>query len=523
MRILLIAISCYSPMDKLRQTKITLKWIGLFFLSIFLFTSCELSKEKKQVALYQQHCATCHVLPSVDVLTKELWANSVLPDMGARMGMKDSLYNPYAGLSYEETEIIVNAGIYPLKPQMTREEWVLLKEYIIALAPGSFPDVLQKEVSAALRQFEPKPISLDGEPGALITYLGFKGGDLWYGDLNGNLWTYNFLNNKPTLSGNYGTAIVDFSIVEDMKYITTIGKLDPSEFSSGKIFTVKENLTNSLPDYLHRPVNALTMDLNQNGKTELVVSEFGNLIGKISLFTLNDQSEYTKSILLNQPGTIRVVPRDMNSDGRIDLIALTSQGDESITILYQQSDLKFIPEKVLRFSPIYGTSWFELLDYDGDGDIDIVTANGDNADKTYIAKPYHGLRIHINNGKNQFEEKYFYRLNGATRFVARDFDQDGDVDFAVISTFPDYEKYPEYSFVYLENRNSAKFEFQPELFKESANGRWFLMDAADIDGDGDEDVVLSSFTYVFTPVPDQITKLWQEKDVDIMILENKLK
>ena len=510
-------------MDKLLQLKITIKWIGIFFLSIFLFTSCEPSKEKKQIALYQQHCATCHVLPSVDVLTKELWKNSVLPDMGARMGMKDSLYNPYKGLSYEETEIIVSSGIYPFKPQMTREDWLLLKEYIIALAPDSLPNILQNEISATLRQFEPRPVSLDGEPGAFITYLGFRGGDLWYGDLNGNLWTYNFINKKASLSGNYGTAIVDYSLVGEMNFITTIGKLDPSEFSSGKIFTVKGNLNQALPGDLHRPVNTLTMDLNQDGKTELVVSEFGNLTGVISLLSLNDRSEYTKSILLNQPGTIRVVAQDMNSDGKMDLVALTSQGDESITILYQQNDLKFIPEKVLRFSPIYGTSWFEMIDYDGDGDLDIVTANGDNADKTYISKPYHGLRIHINDGKNQFQEKYFYRLNGATRFVARDFDQDGDVDFAVISTFPDYEKYPEYSFVYLENRKSAQFEFQPSLFKESANGRWFLMDASDIDGDGDDDIVLSSFTYVFTPVPDQITKLWQEKDVDLMILENLLK
>ena len=518
-----IAISCYSVMDKLQEVKNSLKWIGISFLSIFLFTSCEHSKEKKQIALYQQHCATCHILPSVDVLTKELWKNNVLPDMGARMGMKDSLYNPYNGLSYEEMEIIVNAGIYPIKPQMSKKDWELLKDYIIALAPDSLSDVPQKEIRSSLQQFEPHPISLDDKPGALITYLGFNGGDLWFGDLSGNLWTYEFKEKMPKLSDNYGSAVVNFSEVEDIQYITAIGKLDPSEFSSGKIHRRTGNLTNSLPDDLQRPVNTLVMDLNQNGKMELVVSEFGNLTGKLSLFSLNDQSQYKKSILLNQPGTIRVVAQDMNSDGRTDLIALTSQGDESITILYQQSDLRFTPEKVLRFSPIYGTSWFELIDYDGDGDLDIVTVNGDNADKTYISKPYHGLRIHINNGKNQFEEKYFYRLNGATRFVARDFDQDGDMDFAIISTFPDYQKYPEYSFVYLENRNSTTFEFKPSLFKESVNGRWFLMDAGDIDGDGDDDIILSSFTYVFTPVPDNITKLWQEKDVDLLILENKLK
>ncbi|MDZ7614527.1 MAG: hypothetical protein U5K51_13105 [Flavobacteriaceae bacterium] len=152
-----------------------------------------------------------------------------------------------------KTEIIVASGIYPFKPQMSREDWRLLKEYIIALAPDSLPNVLQNEISATLRQFEPRPVSLEGGPGAFITYLGFKGSDLWYGDLNGNLWTYNFLNDKAGMSGNYGTAIVDFSMVGDTNFITTIGKLDPSEFSSGKIFTVKDKLSQAVPrDYTAR-------------------------------------------------------------------------------------------------------------------------------------------------------------------------------------------------------------------------------------------------------------------------------
>ena len=136
---------------------------------------------------------------------------------------------------------------------------------------------------------------------------------------------------------------------------------------------------------------------------------------------------------------------------------------------------------------------------------------------------YHGLRIHINDGNNNFEEKYFYSLNGATRFVANDFDQDGDIDFGIISTFPDYEKTPEFSFVYLENTNSGAFSFSPYTFKESNLGRWFLMDSGDVDGDGDEDIILSAFSYSFTPVPEEFTKFWNEQNVDILVLENKLK
>ena len=212
----------------------------------------------------------------------------------------------------------------------------------------------------------------------------------------------------------------------------------------------------------------------------------------------------------------------MDGDGKLDIVTITSQGDESITILYQKDNLTFRSDKVIRFSPIYGSSWFELLDYDGDGDDDIITVNGDNADKTYVHKPYHGLRIHLNDGNNQFTESYFYPLYGATRFVSNDFDQDGDIDFAIISTFPDYENNPDYSMVYLENLNAASYEFQTHTFDEANLSRWFLLDIGDVDLDGDTDIILSAFTYVFTPVPPAITANWKKNNADIMVLENTL-
>ena len=41
----------------------------------------------------------------------------------------------------------------------------------------------------------------------------------------------------------------------------------------------------------------------------------------------------------------------------------------------------------------------------------------------------------------------FLSMHGATRFIAEDFDQDGDMDFGIIGTFSDYENTPGYSFV----------------------------------------------------------------------------
>lgn len=114
-------------------------------------------------------------------------------------------------------------------------------------------------------------------------------------------------------------------------------------------------------------------------------------------------------------------------------------------------------------------------------------------------------------------------MNGATRVVARDFDQDGDIDFGLLSTFPDYKNPAEPPFIYLENKNASAFTFENSTLKESNYGRWLLMDAGDVDGDGDEDIILSSFLYSFTPVPIEKIDLWREKGIDIMILENNLK
>ncbi len=498
------------------------KWMILVLSSIFLFYGCQESKEQKQARLFTSYCASCHVLPDTDVLPKKMWEEALLPDMAARMGIKDSGYNPLKGVSFEEAEMIIKSGIYPAAPIMKQEDWELLKSYILELAPDSLVSRAYPHTSKKMELFKAIPISLDDNPGNFMTYFEIRKDTLWMGDIRGGLYTYRYGDKKPVLFKQATSAVVDFDTYDQKSYITAIGKLDPTDVLSGQIFLLEGDELVPSADLFHRPVNTYVVDLNNDHRTEFVVSEFGNLTGQLSLIEDAFEANMKKTTLLAQPGTIKVEVVDLNKDNRLDIIALTSQGDETITVLYQQEDFTFIPEKVLRFSPIYGTSWFEVIDYDKDGDLDIVTVNGDNADKTFIHKPYHGLRIHINDGTNHFEEKYFYPLNGATRFTTDDFDQDGDVDFGVISTFPDYENYPDYSFVYLENINSSSFDFSPTIIEHSMDSRWFLLDKGDIDLDGDIDIVLSSFTYVFTPVPKNITDQWQEKNVDLLILENNL-
>ena len=70
---------------------------------------------------------------------------------------------------------------------------------------------------------------------------------------------------------------------EASAYVTTIGQLNPTELSSGQVFALKNKTAQPISEPLHRPVHMVVDDLNNDGNDELVVSEFGNLTGKLSL------------------------------------------------------------------------------------------------------------------------------------------------------------------------------------------------------------------------------------------------
>jgi hypothetical protein len=55
---------------------------------------------------------------------------------------------------------------------------------------------------------------------------------------------------------------------------------------------------------------------------------------------------------------------------------------------------------------------------------------------------------------------------------------------------------PEEGFIYLENESIKASElcFTPSTFAASGKARWITMNTADIDHDGDEDLLLGSFT-----------------------------
>jgi hypothetical protein len=93
----------------------------------------------------------------------------------------------------------------------------------------------------------------------------------------------------------------------------------------------------------------------------------------------------------------------------LDIAALYAQGDERIVIYYNDGQGEFRGgfKIAARFPGVYGSMYFDLHDFDRDGDMDILYVNGDNFDYSQILKPYHGIRIYENDGSDNFQRKVF--------------------------------------------------------------------------------------------------------------------
>ncbi|WP_185783038.1 FG-GAP repeat domain-containing protein [Croceivirga lutea] len=192
-----------------------------------------------------------------------------------------------------------------------------------------------------------------------------------------------------------------------------------------------------------------------------------------------------------------------------------------------KGDFKFEKRQLVSLPSYYGTTHFELLDFDNDGDEDIICSSGDSEDFTSALKPYHGIRIFENTGNHKYNQVWFHRQEGAYGTACADYDNDGDIDIASIGYYASLKNKDKEAFIYFENISSSddKLEFKAYAPLISNENCFMLIKSKDIDNDGDLDILLGSNSRIFSgrSRKGSLNNNWQKKGGIITILRNTTK
>lgn len=486
----------------------------IFFCVILVYCN---TPAKKDEQLARQFCASCHLFPDPNELDKVTWEKGVLPQMGLRLGFPGP--SPY---TQDTFNIKTLSRMLPSMPLITQEDWVAIKKFYINNAPDSLP-LLQKSKPAVLHQFTSLPLGFSSlQPLTTLVKIDPLDNTIYFGGISNLIYQLNSdLSIRDSIPVKGPPSYIFFE--KGKNPITAgMGFLLPTERPSGELAQVSFEKHKILPfiDSLQRPVHFAKTDLNEDGLSDFIICNYGNFTGSLMAYEYLGELRFKKHMINNDPGSRRVILQDFNRDGQTDFLLLIAQGDERILMYTNKGDFHFEQKMLLRFPAIYGSSYFEIADFNHDGFFDILYTNGDNADYSYIRKPYHGVRIFLNNGKNEFKESWFFPMYGASKAMAFDFDQDNDFDIAAIAFFPDFERYPEESFVYFENKGNN--QFIPYTTHEATLGRWIDMELGDYDNDGDQDIILAALNITTTPVPDNILLHWEKENKVMLILKNSL-
>ncbi len=477
--------------------------------------TASLEERLEGLRLARQHCVTCHLLPDPSALDLKTWHDEVLPRMKYRLGFTSPELEKSTNI-----QILREHRRIPLKPVMTEAQWLTLSRYYFAEAPAKpRPQVDHEPISVGATPFEVRlPVLRLTNQSVCAVAIRPTAKEIWIGEDHPG--TVHRLGADGALLESFPLSSPPARIRFEGGHalVAAMGLLPPNDQSSGALFRVASGTTaTSLLGGLRRPVDFLDADFDGDGAPDFIFAEFGNNIGRLTLHHPGKPGSKPAE-LLGLPGTVALESADHDGDGRLDFAALVSQETESLLLFQNDGKGGFRRSSLFQKPPQFGHSHFESADFDGDGRREFLVCNGDNGEFNSPLKPYHGVRIYRRTEAGM-EEKWFYPLNGAYSAHAADFDGDGDLDVAAISYFPDYAANPREGFVYFENLGG--WRFRPSTIKECIAGRWMVMASGDLDGDGDEDLVLGSYIRGPTTVPEFLMRTWDSSRIPFLILRNR--
>lgn len=464
--------------------------------------------------LSEQYCGSCHLRPDPSVLDRATWVSKVFPMMRQNMGLDPA--------PKEAQNIHDLASFYPSHPMMTEDEWYTVVTWYLDQAPVRLPspDRPALAVSTRFRIDSTRRIH-SVPPMAVMTRRAPLIGGLAVGHaMNGTITLRGHDGRESTIQ--VGGPPVSIATINDQWYIANMGRLLPHDSALGSIVTwnprkplvpVRNEITG-----LRRPTHVLAADLTGNGKQDLVVCEFGNRIGRFGWFEQTGRS-WKYHLLANVPGAVRSEVADLDGDGRPDIVVLMAQSLEGIVAYKNMGRGRFEQRQLLRFHPAFGASSFRFADLDADGVPELIVTAGDNGDyEDPPLKPYHGVYIYRRVAPFEYQQTHMLPQHGAFGTAVVDIDLDGDLDIVCNSFFADYTATTPDAALVWECQSDGSY--LPYSLPGMTMGRWLTMTTDDVDGDGDEDIILGNAAFGPGSVPAPLQAQWSTSSDLILVVEN---
>jgi hypothetical protein len=290
--------------------------------------------------------------------------------------------------------------------------------------------------------------------------------------------------------------------------VASLGEFYPTDAPVGGVVWLRGQSDGSftaipLLQGVGRVADVQAADFRGTGRLDLVVAVFGwQNTGEVLLLEnhTTDWSNptFVPRVLDPRHGTIHVPVVDLNKDGRPDFVALISQEHETIVAFLNEGGGDFRKETIYTAPhPAYGSSGIQLVDLNGDGNLDVLYTNGDVMDPPPILKPYHGVQWLENKSRFPFTHHPIAAMYGVERAVTTNVKANGLLDIVAVSYLPE-EMFPQRRKMELESvvllEQTAPGRFVRHTL-ETATCDHFTCAAGDLFGDGRTHVVTGSFQY----------------------------
>jgi hypothetical protein len=450
-------------------------------------------------------CAGCHAFPPPDILPRDVWRDEFVRMMYFREGKRPpsvqaSRFNRTVQLPPDMEQALPFFTSRAPEHLPAPEPWPATSESPVQFARSGL-SVRDMPATPAVANIQ--LVDVDGDKRLDLLGTDMRQGLVFIGQPAKPDGGLSVLASVPHPS-HVTLTDVDRDGVNDL-LLGDLGEFFPADHDKGAVIWLR-GLGNgkygaTWLDGWPRVSDVEAADFNGDGKNDLAVAAFGwQKTGHISILenrtTNPSQPAFTNHTVDARAGGIHAIPADVNGDGKMDFVAVLAQHHETVVAYLNKGTGDFTFEQRVIYQaphPNWGSSGIQLVDLDKDNDLDVLLTHGDTFDDGLV-KPYHGIQWLENTGGYPFVEHTVAPMPGVHRAEAADLDGDGDLDIvacALLAGGSDVDEKGLPALVWLEQTRPGAFTRHTI---EIGSPRHATLSVGDMDGDGDIDIAVGNFS-----------------------------